>query len=127
MMRWFDQWFVRKCRWAWENKDVVEQDITEEQATRRLGMQLVAAEENSWGDGLRINVRKVIGGSVISFRTYDRIKDRSDERHYIITDEQDFNSELGKMITMESMRQSRIKKREHKQIASCNKRIERSG
>jgi hypothetical protein len=105
-MRWFDQWFVRKCRWAWENKDVVPQDITEEQATRRLGMQLVEREDNNWGDGLRINVRKVIGGFVISFRTYDRIKDRSDERHYIITDEQDFNSELGKMITMESMRQS---------------------
>jgi hypothetical protein len=48
----------------------------------------------------------VIGGFVVSFRTYDRIKDRSDERHYIINDEQDFNSELGKMITMESMRQS---------------------
>ena len=105
-MKWFDKWFVRKCRWAWENKDVVEQDITEEQAKRTIGMQLVAAEDSSWGDGLRINVRKVIGGSVISFRTYDRIKDRSDERHYIITDEQDFNSELGKMITMESMRQS---------------------
>jgi hypothetical protein len=98
-MKWFDQWFVRKCKWAWENKNVIEQDITE-------GMQLITTEENSWGDGLRINVRKVIGGSVISFRTYDRIKDRSDERHYIITDEQDFNSELGKMITMESMRQS---------------------
>ena len=104
-MRWFDQWFVRKCRWAWENKDIIEQEITDEQITRRLGVQLVAAEEG-WGDGLRINVRKVIGGSVISFRIYDRIKDRSDERHYIITDEQDFNSELGKMITMESMRQS---------------------
>jgi hypothetical protein len=97
-MKWFDKWFVRKCRWAWENKDVIEQE-------RTIGMQLVASEEG-WGDGLRINVRKVIGGSVISFRTYDRIKDRSDERHYIITDEQDFNSELGKMITMESMRQS---------------------
>jgi hypothetical protein len=105
-MKWFDQWFVRKCKWAWENKDIIEQEITDEQITRRLGMQLVAAEENSWGDGLRINVRKVIGGSVISFRIYDRIKDRSDERHYIITDEQDFNSELGKMITLESMRQS---------------------
>jgi hypothetical protein len=52
-----------------------------------------------------MNVRKVIGGFVISFRTYDRKNDRSDERHYIITDEQDFNVELGKMITMESMRQ----------------------
>jgi hypothetical protein len=105
-MKWFDQWFVRKCKWAWENRDVIEQDITEQQTKRTIGMQLVSTEDSSWGDGLRINVRKVIGGSVISFRTYDRIKDRSDERHYIITDEQDFNSELGKMITMESMRQS---------------------
>ena len=72
-----------------------------------MTLQSQSVEESpSWGDGLRINVRKVIGGSVVSFRTYDRIKDRSDERHYIITDEQDFNTELGKMITMESMRQS---------------------
>jgi hypothetical protein len=106
-MKWFDRWFARKCRWAWENKDVIEQDITEEQTKRRIGMQLVAAEDSpGWHDGLRINVKKVIGGFVISFRSYDKIKDKSDERHYIITDEQDFNVELGKMITMESMRQS---------------------
>ena len=57
-------------------------------------------------EALGINVRKVIGGSVVSFRTYDRARDRSDERHYIITDEQEFDRELGKIITMESMRQS---------------------
>jgi len=107
-MKWFDQWFARKCRWAWENKDVIEQDITEEQAKIRSGIQLATIEESpGWNnDGLRINVKKIIGGFVISFRAYDRIKDRSDERHYLITDEQDFNTELGKMITMESMRQS---------------------
>ncbi len=102
MMRWFDQWFARKCRWAWENKSIIERDVEVP-----LTLQSQAIEEGpSWGDGLRINVRKVIGGFVVSFRTYDRIKDRSDDRHYIITDEQDFNVELGKMITMESMRQS---------------------
>ena len=107
-MKWFDHWFARKCKWAWEHKDVIERDITEEQATKkRSSIELASVEESpGWGDGLRINVRKVIGGSVISFRTYDRIKDRSDERHYIITDEQDFNRELGKMITLESMRQT---------------------
>lgn len=106
-MKWFDRWFARKSRWAWENRDVIEQDITEEQAKRRSHIQLVSTEESpGWGDGIRINVRKVIGGFVVSFRTYDRRTDQSDERHYLITDEQDFNSELGKMITMESMRQS---------------------
>jgi hypothetical protein len=102
MMRLFDQWFARKCRWAWENKDIIEKDI---EVPLRL-KSLEVDESSSWGDGLRMNVRKVIGGFVISFRVYDRRTDRSDERHYIITDEQDFNVELGKMITMESMRQS---------------------
>jgi hypothetical protein len=102
MMRWFDQWFARKCRWAWENKSIIERDVEVP-----LTLQSQAIEEGpSWNDGLRVNVKKVIGGFVVSFRTYDRIKDRSDDRHYIITDEQEFDRELGKIITLESMRQS---------------------
>ena len=103
-MRWFDQWFFRKWRWAYDNRDGIEQ---EDRAEKLRGLQVQEVEASpSWQDGLRMNVKKVIGGYVVSFRTYDRVKDRSDERHYIITDEQDFNAELGKMITMESMRQS---------------------
>ena len=103
-MKWFDQWFVRKCKWAWDNRDIA--DVAE---TSRIGSSrttILVEEDEPWTDGLRITVKKMIGGYVVSFRYYDRIKDRSDDRNYIITDEQDFNSELGKMITMESMRQS---------------------
>jgi hypothetical protein len=105
-MKWFDQWFVRKCKWAWENRDIA--DVAESPRAMTSTKHLVLQEEDSapWNDGLRINVKKMIGGYVVSFRYYDRVKDRSDDRNYIITDEQDFNSELGKMITMESMRQS---------------------
>jgi len=45
-----------------------------------------------------------IGGKVITFRHYDRITDNSQLRHYVIPDELDFERELGKMITMESIR-----------------------
>jgi hypothetical protein len=107
-MKWFDQWFVRKCKWAWENRDIA--DVAESLNAIRSSStkHLVLQEEDSspWNDGLRINVKKMIGGYVVSFRYYDRVKDRSDDRNYIITDEQDFNAELGKMITMESMRQT---------------------
>ena len=100
MMQWFDRWFFRKWQWAYDNRDSIEQ-------SKMTELKLQTVEESpSWQDGLRMNVKKVIGGFVVSFRTYDRKTDRSDERHYIITDEQDFNAELGKMITMESMRQS---------------------
>ena len=105
-MKWFDRWFYRKAKWAWENKDEMESSIPINKVRGGLsGMQVAVADE-SWEDGLRINVKKVIGGFIVSFRNYDRRTDRHQDRHYIITDEQDFNKELGHMITMESMKQS---------------------
>ena len=98
-MKWFDRWFARKCRWAWENRDAV--DTPDVSALR-----LREEDSASWQDGLRINVKKMIGGTVVSFRYYDRRLDRTDDRNYIITDEQDFGQELGKIITMESMKQT---------------------
>ena len=104
-MKWFDRWFVRKCKWAWENRDVADEIINQVQAKSAAGLSTLAQDE-AWEDGLRITIKKMIGGSVVSFRVYDKRTDRSDTRNYIITDEQDFNTELGKIITMESMRQS---------------------
>ena len=106
-MKWFDRWFARKCRWAWENRDMA--DIAEQSSTainKLAGRGIIEEDVTPWNDGLRIGIKKMIGGSVVSFRIYDQRTDRTDIRNYIITDEQDFNTELGKIITMESMRQS---------------------
>lgn len=104
-MKWFDQWFYRKAKWAWENKDEMEV-LVSGKTIGRANQLISVSEDSSWEDGLRINVKKVIGGFVISFRSYDRKTDRSNDRHYIITDEQDFERELGKFITLESMKQT---------------------
>jgi hypothetical protein len=45
-----------------------------------------------------------VGGRIVSFNHYDRKTDRSNKTVYIITDEQDFERELSKIITLESMR-----------------------
>ena len=107
-MKWFDRWFYRKAKWAWENKDEMEQDARVNKIRGSMaGMQIAVAEDSvGWEDGLRINVKKVIGGFIVSFRTYDRKTDRSSDRHYIITEDQEFEKELGKFITLESMRQT---------------------
>jgi len=104
-MKWFDQWFFKKWCWAWENKDNPDEFRHQIQAKPSTGLSILAQEE-AWEDGLRITIKKMIGGSVVSFRVYDKRTDRTDTRNYIITSEQDFNTELGKIITMESMRQS---------------------
>jgi hypothetical protein len=105
-MKWFDRWFYRKAKWAWDNRDEIEADVPHSITKAGRANQLIAVEDESWGDGLRINIKKMIGGYVVSFRCYDRVRDRSDERHYIITDTQDFERELGKIITLESMKQT---------------------
>jgi len=109
-MKWFDRFLYRKLRDMWDNKDKYNQYLEEDTIKlSRSGMnQLMAVDSESlgWEDGLRINVKKVIGGFIVSFRSYDRKTDRNNERHYIITDEQEFEKELGKMITLESMKQS---------------------
>ena len=107
-MKWIDRWFFRKWQWAWENRD--QPDLGAKQSSTAInklaGRGVIEEDVSSWNDGLRIGIKKMIGGSVVSFRIYDQRTDRTDIRNYIITDEQDFNTELGKIITMESMRQS---------------------
>ena len=55
-------------------------------------------------DGLSITVRSAVGGRIVTFRHYDRKTDRTNHRLYIVPEDQDFERELGRMITMESMR-----------------------
>jgi hypothetical protein len=72
-------------------------------ASNRIGT--VRTREDFEGDeGLNMQLHKAIGGRIVSFNHYDRKSDRSHRKVYIITDEQDFEQELSKIITLESMR-----------------------
>jgi hypothetical protein len=55
-------------------------------------------------EGMRFTVFKANGGFVIETRTYNRHKDENNNSMYVITEEKDLGAELGKIITMESMR-----------------------
>jgi hypothetical protein len=53
---------------------------------------------------LNFKVYSAIGGKVVEFRYYDRVKDRSHNQTYIITNEQDFGDSIAKIATMESLK-----------------------
>lgn len=55
-------------------------------------------------DGMRFQLYKAAGGYVIETATYDHVKDRRHTKMYVITDDKDIGQELGKIITMESLR-----------------------
>jgi hypothetical protein len=80
------------------------QDIPETVYANRSKNQLISRSDVDSEDGLNITVRKAIGGKIITFRHYDHKTDRHSNKLYIVPDELDFERELGKMITLESMR-----------------------
>ena len=65
---------------------------------------LVSRSDIDAEDGLSITVRSAIGGRIVTFRHYDRKTDRNSHKLYIVPDELNFEQELGKIITLESMR-----------------------
>jgi hypothetical protein len=109
-MKWFDRWFYNRCKRAWEMKSHYDESDAKiavlERGIKLNTLSAVESDPHELNDGLRINVKRVIGGSIVTFRHYERKVDCESQRTYIITDEQDFEKELGKMITLESMRQT---------------------
>lgn len=92
-------WFKRMIgRWAYEYRD------TPEVYSSSTGNNVISRSEIDAEEGLSITVRSAIGGRIVTFRHYDRRTDRSNHKLYIVPEDQDFEHELGKMITLESMR-----------------------
>lgn len=126
-MNWFDQWFYRKVKCCWDNKQefekpkgssmkwlgrwlvkIAQQAGEEEREQRIYGTagtpKLARASDVDGDEGLNISVRNANGGKIISFRHYDSKTDRNTYKLYVIPDDRDFERELGKLITLESMR-----------------------
>jgi hypothetical protein len=104
-MKWFKRMITRWVREDWDNvsKELSRVEVGQAQTSRGL---VRSNSDNIDGHtGLNITVMAAIGGKIITFRHYDRRKDDNQFRHYVIPDDLDFERELGKMITMESLRQ----------------------
>lgn len=82
-------------------------DVHDAEEVRAMGSKYATvstSEESHWGDGLNIRVHAAMGGKIVSFNRYDRKSDRNNNSVYVIPDEHDFERELGKLITLESMK-----------------------
>jgi hypothetical protein len=100
--------WLKRLIWQWnqEGREIVEYDdgsVPMNKTRARLATIRSSADIDS-DEGLNITVRKAIGGKIVSFRHYDHKADRTNYKLYVVSDDLDFDKELGKMITMESMR-----------------------
>jgi hypothetical protein len=129
-MKWFDRWFYSKVRWAnvragYEFSHLKEQEDILDNATEmyhspvdhdsEVMMQTTTAGGDSDAhdlyDGIRIDVKRLTGGYVVTFRhpyskrsqNMNYIEDPT-KNSYIIKEDDDFNDTLGKLLTMELLK-----------------------
>ena len=76
-------------------------DHSDEEA---IHLNRVAEPDSISSNGMRFNLYKASGGFVIETRAYDERTDRNNNKLYVITEDKDVGEELGKIITMESLR-----------------------
>ena len=121
-MKWFDNWFANKCRKALEiDHNLPEEDdwvepqpmtytsLSKNINTIKKRRGLVASagfgsDMDLPEGGLNIQVKSAIGGKIVIFRSYDDRNDRNVYSTYLISDSENFQESLGKIITMESLK-----------------------
>ena len=101
-MKWFGRWIEQRCRNA-----LVEIQLEDSKMRNSIGMkQTRASDDVDSDDGLNITIRNAVGGKIVSFRHFNHRTDRISNTLYVIPEELEFERELGKVITLESMRMS---------------------
>ena len=103
------KWLKRLIyRWNAEGRELYDDDGSVPMKSGRnravLRSSTIGGSDIDSDDGLNITVRKAVGGKIVSFRHYDHKTDRTNYKIYVVSDDLDFDKELGKMITLESMR-----------------------
>lgn len=98
-MKWVGRWLVRVIQRS-QSEDV---PYPNEVINTKLS-RTVSVRDQDWHENLNIAITTANGGKIVTFRRYDHKTDRNDNKIYVIPDDHDFNAELGKLITLESMR-----------------------
>ena len=107
-MKWFDRWFATKCKQALGiEDDTREEDVYHPMTSSKQRRNTIVSrrDDNDLPEGgLNIQVKSALGGKIVIFRNYDERNDRNVFTTYLIHDGENFESSLGKIITMESMK-----------------------
>jgi hypothetical protein len=103
--KWFKKKFKQWSVEAWNSEKIeVEQSNISMDSPIRSSDSIHGGILDS-GPTLQFTVYNAIGGKVVEFRTYDNHKDRRHHQVYIIGKDEDFGEKIGKIATLESLKQ----------------------
>ncbi len=109
-MKWFDKWFAKKVKQAWENasqendSDPIPTGLGINMATARVRATKVRDGDHFSSDPIQFKMYKASGGWAIEFRYYDSKTDRVDNSLYVVNSEEELGKHISQIITMEALK-----------------------
>jgi hypothetical protein len=118
-MKWIDRWFYKKARWCWHRAGIqypdwkAEQDALDrlyrDRDDTRPQVEVSDSGIYRFENGLGIDIKSVMGGYVVTVRHPAKENKTNYEESrltsYLVTDEQDFDQELCRILAMERLKQ----------------------
>ena len=109
-MNWFDRWFYKQAKKAWENKNRYEMEEEVKQMKERasikmaglqVGTAMVERGRAEGEDRISFELSTAVGGRILNVRRYDDRKDRHDSQTYVIPNGEDVGERVAKIINLE--------------------------
>lgn len=112
-MNWFDKWFYKQAKKAWESKDYYEEKevdrdyknrISAKMNTLGMGQAMVERGNPEGQDRISFELSSAVGGRILNVRRYDDRKDRHDNQTYVIASGEDVGARVAKIINLELLK-----------------------
>lgn len=105
-MKWFDKWIMKRAERIMQRENNIPQP---EERNWAVGAKVRLSSGQSIGDSLdspavRFKMFKASGGTIVETTIYDDQRDRTINGLYVITNDKDIGVEIGKILTLESLK-----------------------
>lgn len=108
-MKWFDRWFYKQAKKAWENKNQFEEEeVYVNKAQRGLQLGTAMSIEKSRAEGenrISFDLSSAVGGKILNVRHYDHRNDRHENQTYVIPNGEDVGERVAKIVNLELFKQ----------------------
>ena len=103
-MKWFNNWFSKKCREAWENSS--NENRLEKYATPVHGMPLSSSGSHSRLDSRHasFNIYNASGGFVIEVKNYDDKVDRWENSLHVVPKGKSLSKSIDQILLLEALK-----------------------
>ena len=110
-MKWFDKWFLKKARWAWnvpreEDADEGPNLVMTPNRAAKAQRGLVSSRDSGELEsrGVNFTLYNANGGHVVELRHYDEKSDRIKNSLHIVPHDKDLGESLSQIITYEALK-----------------------